>query len=106
MNMHRENALCRSSHLKSPTESLGEAIATNTLTWSLCLYNNEKINSIVDPTQSVVFCYASSINSNKRFILSACIKLKSKWIKDLNIKPDTLKSNRTELTGTGDNFLN
>jgi hypothetical protein len=43
--------------------------------------------------------------------LSPCTKLKSKWIKDLNIKPDTL--NLTEekvgksfrLIGTGGNFL-
>jgi len=39
--------------------------------------------------------------------LSVCIKLKSKWIKDLNIKPDTLNQieekvgKSLELTGTG-----
>ena len=44
--------------------------------------------------------------------LSPCTKLKSKWMKDLNIKPDTLKltnkkmEHNLELTGTGDNFLN
>jgi hypothetical protein len=44
--------------------------------------------------------------------LSHCIKLKSKWIKDLNIKPDTLKlieekvGKNLELIGTGGNFLN
>ena len=44
--------------------------------------------------------------------LSPCTKLKSKWIKDLNIKPDTLNQlekkvgNSLELIGTGDNFLN
>jgi hypothetical protein len=38
-------------------------------------------------------------------------KLKSKWIKDLNIKPDTLNLteenvvNSLELIGTGENFL-
>ena len=42
--------------------------------------------------------------------LSLFTKLKSKWIKDLNIKPDTLKliekvDNGLECTGTGDNFL-
>jgi hypothetical protein len=36
--------------------------------------------------------------------LSPCTKLKSKWIKDLNIKPDTL--NLIECIGTGDNVLN
>ena len=40
-----------------------------------------------------------------------CPKLKSKWIKDLNIKPDTLNlieekvGNSLEHIGTGDNFL-
>ena len=43
---------------------------------------------------------------------SPCTKLKFKCIKDLNIKPDTLKlteekvGNSLEHTGTGDNFLN
>ena len=40
--------------------------------------------------------------------ISLWTKLKSKWIKDLNIKPDILKlieGNRPELTGTRDNFL-
>ena len=44
--------------------------------------------------------------------LLPCTKLKSKWIKDLNIKPDTLNlieknvGNSLECIGTGDNFLN
>ena len=44
--------------------------------------------------------------------LSPCTKLKSKWIKDLNIKPDALNlieekmGNSLELIGTGGNFLN
>jgi hypothetical protein len=44
--------------------------------------------------------------------LSPCTKLKSKWIKDLNIKPDTLNliekkvGNSLEHIGTGENFLN
>lgn len=44
--------------------------------------------------------------------LSLCSKLKSKWIKDLNINPDTLNlledkvGNTLELIGTGDHFLN
>jgi hypothetical protein len=43
--------------------------------------------------------------------LSPCIKLKSKWIKDLNIKPDTLNlieekvGKSLALIGTGGNFL-
>jgi hypothetical protein len=44
--------------------------------------------------------------------LSTCTKLKSKWIKDLNIKPDSLNliekkvGKSLELIGTGGNFLN
>ena len=44
--------------------------------------------------------------------LSLCTKLKSKWIKDLYIKPDTLKlieeklGNSLEHMSTGENFLN
>jgi hypothetical protein len=44
--------------------------------------------------------------------LSPCTKLKSKWIKDLNIKADTLtlieekEGKSLELIGTGGNFLN
>ena len=44
--------------------------------------------------------------------LSPCTKLKSKWIKDLPIKPDTLKlteekvGKNLEHMGTGQNFLN
>jgi len=44
--------------------------------------------------------------------LSHCTKVKSKWIKDLHIKPDTLKlideevGKYLEHIGTGENFLN
>jgi hypothetical protein len=41
--------------------------------------------------------------------LSPCTKLKSKWIKDLPIKPDTLNlivGKSLEHMGTGKNFLN
>ena len=44
--------------------------------------------------------------------LSPCTKLKSKWIKDLHIKPDTLKQIEKKLgktledIGTGRKFLN
>ena len=40
--------------------------------------------------------------------LSFCLKLNSKWIKDLNIKAymEEKVGNNLEHTGTGDNFLN
>ena len=44
--------------------------------------------------------------------LSPCTKLKSKWIKDLHIKPETLKLKEEKVgksledIGTGDKFLN
>ena len=44
--------------------------------------------------------------------ISPCTKLKSKWIKDLNIKPATLNlieekvGSTLERIGTGDHFLN
>ena len=44
--------------------------------------------------------------------LSPCTKLKSKWIKDLHIRPDTLNlieekvGKSLEHMGTGENFLN
>ena len=44
--------------------------------------------------------------------LSPCTKLKSKWVKDLNVKPVTLNlievklGNVLETIGTGDNFMN
>ena len=44
--------------------------------------------------------------------LAPCTKLKSKWIKDINIKPYTLNLKEEkvrkilELFGTGGNFLN
>jgi hypothetical protein len=44
--------------------------------------------------------------------LSPCTKLKFNWIKELNIKPDTLNlieekvGKSLELNGTGGNFLN
>jgi hypothetical protein len=44
--------------------------------------------------------------------LSPCIKVKSKWIQELHIKPETLKlieekvGKRLKDMGTGENFLN
>ena len=46
------------------------------------------------------------------YILSTCTKLKSKWIKELHIKPETLKlieekvEESLEDMGTGEKFLN
>jgi hypothetical protein len=57
-------------------------------------------------------CLEAAPKSFTECILSPCTKLKSKWIKNLNIKPDTLNlieekvENCLECIGTGDNFLN
>jgi hypothetical protein len=61
------------------------------------------------------WCWSNRISACRIQIdpyLSPCTKLQSKWIKDLNIKPDTLNLiekkiwNSLELIGTGDNVLN
>jgi hypothetical protein len=50
-------------------------------------------------------------NENRSY-LSPCTQLKSKWIKDFNLKPDTLNlieekvGNSREHIGTGNNFMN
>ena len=51
------------------------------------------------------------VAARSRPFLSPCTKLKSKWIKDLHIKPDTLKlieknvGKNIEHMGTGEKFL-
>ena len=61
------------------------------------------------------WCWHNWISTCRRMkidpYLSPCIKLKSKWIKDLNIKPSTLNlidekmGSTLERIGTGDHFL-
>jgi hypothetical protein len=62
------------------------------------------------------WCWSTWLSICKRMkiepYLSPCIKLKSNWIKDVNIKPDTLNliegkvGESLELIGTGEIFLN
>ncbi|KAL6030515.1 hypothetical protein STEG23_025276 [Scotinomys teguina] len=61
------------------------------------------------------WCWHNWMSTCRRQIhpyMSPCTKLNSKWIKDLNINPDTLNlieekvGNTLERTGTGDHFLN
>jgi hypothetical protein len=62
------------------------------------------------------WCWTNWLSVCKRMkidpYLSPCTKLKSKWIKGLNIKPDTLNQieekvgKSLELIGTGGSFLN
>ena len=62
------------------------------------------------------WCWSNWMSACRRMkigpYLSPCIKLKSKWIKGLNIKPETLNlteeyvRNNLEIIGTKDNFLN
>ena len=63
--------------------------------------------------QMVLIQLALSMQKNENDpFLSPCTKLKCKWIKDLHIKPDTLKlleekvGKTLEHIGTGGNFLN
>ena len=60
------------------------------------------------------WCWSNWMPANRMQIypyLSPCIKLKSKWIKDLNVRPDTLNlteekmGNRLEHIGMGGHFL-
>jgi hypothetical protein len=74
------------------------------------IYNGEK-KSIFNK-----WCWSIWLSICRRMkiypYLSPCTKLKSKWIKDLNIKPDTLNlteekvRDSLELIGTGGNSLN
>jgi hypothetical protein len=62
------------------------------------------------------WCWPNWMSSCRRMqidpYLSPCTKLESKWIENLNVKPDTLNlieqnvGSNLELRGTGDNFLN
>jgi hypothetical protein len=61
-------------------------------------------------------CWKKWISVCKKLKLDSCLKsstsINSKWIKDLNIRPDTLKlvqeraGNTLELIGIGNDFLN
>jgi len=62
------------------------------------------------------WCWFNCLSACRRIQIGPfslpCIKLKSKWIKDFHIKPDTLKrieekvAKFPEHMGTGENFLN
>ena len=61
------------------------------------------------------WCWYNWMSSHRkmhRSLLSSCTKLKPKWIKDLNIKPETLNlikekvGDSFECIGTQNNFLN
>ena len=73
-------------------------------------YNGEKKENIFNK-----WCWSNWMSACRRMqidpYLSPCTKLKSKWIKDLNIKLNMLNlikekvGNSLECIGTGDNFL-
>jgi hypothetical protein len=62
------------------------------------------------------WCYSNWMSACRRIqvdpYLLSCIKLKAKWVKNLNIKPDILNlieykvGNTFECIGTGENLLN
>ncbi|KAL6034231.1 hypothetical protein STEG23_023042 [Scotinomys teguina] len=74
-------------------------------------YKMEKNESIFNK-----WCWHNWMSTCRRLqidpYLSPCTKFKSKWIKDININPDTLNlieekvGNTLERIGTGDHFLN
>ena len=61
---------------------------------------------------AVLICSLCCRKMKRDPYLSPCTKLKSKWIKDFNIKPDILNlleekvGKSLEVIGTGENFLN
>ena len=80
---------------------------TQFLTKKPKLYNGKKK---VSSTEGVGIAGCSYVEECKQIYI--CIKLKSKWIKDLNMDLVTLNlieekmGGRFECMGTGDNFLN
>jgi hypothetical protein len=74
------------------------------------------------PVPCCFYCYGSVVQFKARYCftcrklkldpcLSSCTSINSKWIEDLNIRPETLKSaqkragNKLEAIGIGDDFL-
>jgi hypothetical protein len=74
------------------------------------------INLTLSNISRLAWCWSNWLSVCRKMkidpYLSPCTKLKSKWIKDLNIKPDTLNlieekvGKSLELICTGGNFLN
>jgi hypothetical protein len=74
------------------------------------IYNGKKKASLVNVVSLSDSCYVEKMITDSYF--SSCKKLKSNWIKDLNIKQDTLTliEEKVEKSpgfiGMGQNFLN
>jgi hypothetical protein len=74
------------------------------------IYNGEKENIFSKWCWSNWLCECRTMKIDP--YLSPCTKLQSKWIKDLNIKSNTLNpieekwGKSLEVTGTGGNLLN
>jgi hypothetical protein len=71
-------------------------------------YTMEKIQ----PVQQILLGKLDICLQKIETSLSLCVSINSKWIKDLNIRPETLMlvqekaGNTLEATGTGNDFLN
>jgi hypothetical protein len=74
------------------------------------IYNGEKTASSTNVARKS--CYPSTRNCKLDPCLSSCTSFKTKWIKDLNIRPETLKlvkegaGNTLYVIGIGKDFLN
>ena len=64
------------------------------------------------PQQIMLVCLPACRGMHIDLYLPSCTKFNSKWIKDLNVKPNTINlieekvGNSLEFIDTGENFLN